>query len=131
MLSFCWIPSRDLHAPITRLFRPRAKVLTGGVDAHALERPKRFFGAARNLEEGGQLKPLIATALIETGSKMDEVIYEEIQKALVTWNLHLDRKIAEKRVYPAINCSTALVHAVKTCSLLKKNCSVCGFCASC
>ena len=77
------------------------KVLTGGVDAHALERPKRFFGAARNLEEGGSLT-IIATALIETGSKMDEVIYEEF-KGTGNMELHLDRKIAERRVYPAIN----------------------------
>ena len=77
------------------------KVLTGGVDAHALERPKRFFGAARNLEEGGSLT-IIATALIETGSKMDEVIYEEF-KGTGNMELLLDRKIAEKRVYPAIN----------------------------
>ncbi len=77
------------------------KVLTGGVDAHALERPKRFFGAARNIEEGGSLT-IIATALIETGSKMDEVIYEEF-KGTGNMELHLDRKIAEKRVYPAIN----------------------------
>jgi transcription termination factor Rho len=77
------------------------KVLTGGVDAHALERPKRFFGAARNIEEGGSLT-IIATALIDTGSKMDEVIYEEF-KGTGNMELHLDRKIAEKRVYPAIN----------------------------
>ncbi len=77
------------------------KVLTGGVDAHALERPKRFFGAARNIEEGGSLS-IIATALIDTGSKMDEVIYEEF-KGTGNQELHLDRKIAEKRVYPAIN----------------------------
>jgi transcription termination factor Rho len=77
------------------------KVLTGGVDAHALERPKRFFGAARNIEEGGSLT-IIATALVDTGSKMDEVIYEEF-KGTGNQELHLDRKIAEKRVYPAIN----------------------------
>ncbi len=77
------------------------KVLTGGVDAHALERPKRFFGAARNLEEGGSLT-IIATALVDTGSKMDEVIYEEF-KGTGNMELQLDRKIAEKRVYPAIN----------------------------
>ena len=77
------------------------KVLTGGVDANALHRPKRFFGAARNVEEGGSLT-IIATALIETGSKMDEVIYEEF-KGTGNMELHLDRKIAEKRVYPAIN----------------------------
>lgn len=93
---------------ITRLARAyntivpsSGKVLTGGVDAHALERPKRFFGAARNLEEGGSLT-IIATALVETGSKMDEVIYEEF-KGTGNMELHLDRKIAEKRVYPAIN----------------------------
>ncbi|NIB39395.1 transcription termination factor Rho [Pseudomaricurvus alkylphenolicus] len=77
------------------------KVLTGGVDAHALERPKRFFGAARNIEEGGSLS-IVATALVETGSKMDEVIFEEF-KGTGNQELHLDRKISEKRVYPAIN----------------------------
>ncbi|MAY02626.1 MAG: transcription termination factor Rho [Gammaproteobacteria bacterium] len=77
------------------------KVLTGGVDAHALERPKRFFGAARNIEEGGSLT-IISTCLIDTGSKMDEVIYEEF-KGTGNMELHLDRKMAEKRVYPAIN----------------------------
>lgn len=93
---------------ITRLARAyntivpsSGKVLTGGVDAHALERPKRFFGAARNIEEGGSLT-IIATALVETGSKMDEVIYEEF-KSTGNQELHLERKIAEKRVYPAIN----------------------------
>ena len=77
------------------------KVLTGGIDAHALERPKRFFGAARNIEEGGSLS-IIATALVETGSKMDEVIYEEF-KGTGNMELHLDRKMAEKRVYPSLN----------------------------
>ncbi len=77
------------------------KVLTGGIDAHALERPKRFFGAARNLEEGGSLT-IIASALVDTGSKMDEVIYEEF-KGTGNMELHLDRKIAEKRIWPAIN----------------------------
>jgi len=93
---------------ITRLARAyntivpsSGKVLTGGVDAHALERPKRFFGAARNIEEGGSLT-IVATALVETGSKMDEVIYEEF-KGTGNQELHLERKIAEKRVYPAIN----------------------------
>ena len=93
---------------ITRLARAyntivpsSGKVLTGGVDAHALERPKRFFGAARNVEEGGSLT-IVATALVETGSKMDEVIYEEF-KGTGNQELHLERKIAEKRVYPAIN----------------------------
>jgi len=93
---------------ITRLARAyntvipaSGKVLTGGVDAHALERPKRFFGAARNIEEGGSLT-IIATCLVDTGSKMDEVIYEEF-KGTGSMELHLERKIAEKRVYPAIN----------------------------
>ena len=93
---------------ITRLARAyntivpsSGKVLTGGVDAHALERPKRFFGAARNVEEGGSLT-IIATALVDTGSKMDEVIFEEF-KGTGNMETHLDRKIAEKRVFPAIN----------------------------
>jgi transcription termination factor Rho len=77
------------------------KVLTGGVDANALHRPKRFFGAARNIEEGGSLT-IIATALVETGSRMDDVIYEEF-KGTGNMELHLDRKIAERRLYPAIN----------------------------
>ncbi|UZR27557.1 transcription termination factor Rho [Methylococcus mesophilus] len=93
---------------ITRLARAyntvvpsSGKVLTGGVDANALERPKRFFGAARNIEEGGSLT-IIATALIDTGSRMDEVIYEEF-KGTGNMELHLERKIAERRIYPAIN----------------------------
>lgn len=77
------------------------KVLTGGVDANALQRPKRFFGAARNIEGGGSLT-IIATTLVETGSKMDEVIYEEF-KGTGNMEIHLDRRIAEKRVFPAIN----------------------------
>ena len=77
------------------------KVLTGGVDANALQRPKRFFGAARNIEEGGSLT-IIATALIETGSRMDDVIYEEF-KGTGNMEIHLERRLAEKRVYPAIN----------------------------
>ena len=93
---------------ITRLARAyntvapsSGKVLTGGVDANALQRPKRFFGAARNIEEGGSLT-ILATTLVETGSKMDEVIYEEF-KGTGNMELHLERRIAEKRVYPAIN----------------------------
>lgn len=93
---------------ITRLARAyntvipsSGKVLTGGVDAHALERPKRFFGAARNIEEGGSLT-IIATALVDTGSKMDEVIFEEF-KGTGNSEVHLDRKVAEKRIFPAIN----------------------------
>ena len=77
------------------------KLLSGGVDANALEKPKRFFGAARNIEEGGSLT-IIATALVDTGSRMDEVIYEEF-KGTGNMELHLERKIAEKRIYPAIN----------------------------
>ncbi len=93
---------------ITRLARAyntvaptSGKVLTGGVDANALQRPKRFFGAARNIEEGGSLT-IIATALVETGSKMDEVIYEEF-KGTGNMEVHLDRRIAEKRIFPAVN----------------------------
>jgi transcription termination factor Rho len=93
---------------ITRLARAyntvipsSGKVLTGGVDANALHRPKRFFGAARNIEEGGSLT-ILATALVETGSRMDDVIYEEF-KGTGNLEIHLDRKIAEKRIYPAIN----------------------------
>ena len=93
---------------ITRLARAyntvipsSGKVLTGGVDAHALHRPKRFFGAARNIEEGGSIT-IMATALVDTGSKMDEVIYEEF-KGTGNSEIHLDRKITEKRIYPGIN----------------------------
>jgi len=93
---------------ITRLARAyntvvpsSGKVLTGGVDANALHRPKRFFGAARNIEEGGSLT-IIATALVETGSRMDDVIYEEF-KGTGNMEIHLDRRIAEKRIFPAIN----------------------------
>jgi len=93
---------------ITRLARAyntvipsSGKVLTGGVDANALHRPKRFFGAARNIEEGGSLT-ILATALIDTGSRMDDVIYEEF-KGTGNLEIHLDRRIAEKRIYPAIN----------------------------
>jgi transcription termination factor Rho len=95
---------------ITRLARAyntvipsSGKVLTGGVDANALQKPKRFFGAARKAEEGGSLT-ILATALVDTGSKMDEVIYEEF-KGTGNMELHLDRHIAEKRIYPAINLS--------------------------
>jgi transcription termination factor Rho len=93
---------------ITRLARAyntvqpaSGKVLTGGVDANALQKPKRFFGAARNIEEGGSLT-IIATALIDTGSRMDEVIYEEF-KGTGNSEIHLDRRMSEKRVYPSIN----------------------------
>jgi len=93
---------------ITRLARAyntvvpsSGKVLTGGVDANALQRPKRFFGAARNVEEGGSLT-ILATALIDTGSRMDDVIYEEF-KGTGNMEIHLDRRIAEKRIFPSIN----------------------------
>ncbi|MES2207053.1 MAG: transcription termination factor Rho [Pseudomonadota bacterium] len=93
---------------ITRLARAyntlvpaSGKVLTGGLDAHALQRPKRFFGAARNIEEGGSLT-ILATTLIDTGSRMDDVIYEEF-KGTGNLEIHLDRRMTEKRIYPAIN----------------------------
>ncbi len=93
---------------ITRLARayntvlpPSGKILTGGVDANALQKPKRFFGAARNIEEGGSLT-IIATALVDTGSKMDEVIFEEF-KGTGNMEVHLDRRLVEKRTFPAID----------------------------
>jgi transcription termination factor Rho len=93
---------------ITRLARayntvqpPSGKVLSGGIDANALHRPKRFFGAARNIEEGGSLT-IIATALVDTGSRMDDVIFEEF-KGTGNCEIHLDRKLVDKRVFPAID----------------------------
>jgi transcription termination factor Rho len=93
---------------ITRLARayntivpPSGKVLSGGVDSNALQRPKRFFGAARNIEEGGSLT-IVATALIETGSRMDDVIFEEF-KGTGNMEIHLDRKMVDKRIFPAID----------------------------
>ena len=93
---------------ITRLARayntivpPSGKVLSGGVDSNALQRPKRFFGAARNIEEGGSLT-IVATALIDTGSRMDDVIFEEF-KGTGNLELHLDRKLVDKRIFPAID----------------------------
>jgi transcription termination factor Rho len=95
---------------ITRLARAyntevphSGKILTGGVDANAMQMPKKFFGAARNIEEGGSLS-IFATALIDTGSKMDEVIFEEF-KATGNMELHLDRRLVERRVWPAIDIS--------------------------
>jgi transcription termination factor Rho len=97
---------------ITRLARAyntvapsSGKVLTGGVDANALQRPKRFFGAARNIENGGSIT-IIATALIDTGSKMDEVIYQEF-KGTGNMELHLERRLSEKRIFPAININAS------------------------
>jgi transcription termination factor Rho len=93
---------------ITRLARaynavipPSGKVLSGGLDSNALQKPKRFFGAARNIEEGGSLT-IIATALIDTGSRMDDVIFEEF-KGTGNMEIHLDRKLSDKRVFPAID----------------------------
>jgi transcription termination factor Rho len=93
---------------ITRLARayntvvpPSGKILSGGVDSNALHRPKRFFGAARNIEDGGSLT-IIATALVETGSRMDEVIFEEF-KGTGNMDIHLDRKVSDKRVFPAMD----------------------------
>lgn len=97
---------------ITRLARAyntevphSGKILTGGVDANALQKPKRFFGAARNIEEGGSLT-IIGTALVDTGSKMDEVIFEEF-KGTGNSELHLDRRLVERRTYPAINIAAS------------------------
>jgi transcription termination factor Rho len=93
---------------ITRLARahntivpPSGKVLSGGIDSNALQRPKRFFGAARNIEEGGSLT-IIATALVDTGSRMDDIIFEEF-KGTGNLEIHLDRKLADKRVFPTID----------------------------
>ena len=98
----CLFDSVTRHARANNPVVPASgKVLTGGVDANALQRPKRFFGAARNIEEGGSLT-IIATALIDTGSRMDDVIYEEF-KGTGNMEIHLDRRMAEKRTYPAIN----------------------------
>jgi transcription termination factor Rho len=97
---------------ITRLARAyntvvpaSGKILSGGLDANALQRPKRFFGAARNIEEGGSLT-IIATALIDTGSRMDEVIFEEF-KGTGNLEIHLDRKLTEKRIFPSININAS------------------------
>jgi transcription termination factor Rho len=93
---------------VTRLARaynavipPSGKVLSGGLDSNALQKPKRFFGAARNIEEGGSLT-IIATALVDTGSRMDDVIFEEF-KGTGNMEIHLDRKLSDKRVFPAID----------------------------
>ncbi len=121
---------------ITRLARAynnvlpsSGKVLTGGVDANALQRPKRFFGAARNVEEGGSLT-IIGTALIDTGSRMDEVIYEEF-KGTGNCEIHLDRRMAEKRVYPSIQ-TEQVGHAPRgDCCSSRRSCRRPGSCASC
>ena len=118
---------------ITRLARAynsvvpsSGKVLTGGVDANALQRPKRFFGAARNIEEGGSLT-IIATALIDTGSRMDEVIFEEF-KGTGNSEIILDRKLADKRTFPALDI-TKSGRAAKSCWSTRAPCRRCGCCA--
>ena len=105
---------------ITRLARAHnivvphsGKILSGGVDANALQKPKRFFGAARNIEKGGSLT-IIATALIETGSRMDEVIFEEF-KGTGNMELVLDRRLADRRIYPAIDIKRTSARARKSC----------------
>ena len=121
---------------ITRLARAyntvvpaSGKVLTGGVDANALQRPKRFFGAARNIEEGGSLT-IIATALIDTGSQMDDVIYEEF-KGTGNMEIHLDRRMSEKRVLP-VDQHQPLRHAQRgAADSSRTSCRRSGSCASC
>ncbi len=121
---------------ITRLARAyntvvpaSGKVLTGGVDANALQRPKRFFGAARNIEEGGSLT-ILATALIDTGSRMDDVIYEEF-KGTGNMEIHLDRRMAEKRIYPSINVNRSGTRREELLLQARTCCRRCGSCASC
>jgi transcription termination factor Rho len=118
---------------ITRLARayntvapPSGKVLSGGIDANALHKPKRFFGAARNIEEGGSLT-IIATALIETGSRMDDVIFEEF-KGTGNMEMNLDRKLADRRIFPAIDIMRSGTRKEEL--LLDENtCSASGSCA--
>ena len=118
---------------ITRLARAyntvvpsSGKVLTGGVDANALQRPKRFFGAARNIEKGGSLT-IIATALIETGSRMDEVIFEEF-KGTGNSEVILDRKLSDKRTFPGRSISPNPVLVRKNCLLIRAPWPKCGYC---
>ena len=99
--SSCSTRSPAWPGPTTPRSRTRGKILSGGLDANALQKPKRFFGAARNIEEGGSLT-ILATALIDTGSRMDEVIFEEF-KGTGNMELHLDRRLVDKRVWPAID----------------------------
>ena len=101
MSSSSSTPSPASPAPITPIQPHSGKILTGGIDANALHKPKRFFGAARNIEQGGSLT-IIATALIDTGSRMDEVIFEEF-KGTGNMELVLDRRLADRRIYPAID----------------------------
>ena len=120
-------PSPASPAPTT-LVPPSGKILSGGVDANALQKPKRFFGAARNIEEGGSLT-IIATALIDTGSRMDEVIFEEF-KGTGNMEIVLDRKLADRRVYPAIDIKRPAPEK-KSCSSPKTNSRAPGSCARC
>jgi transcription termination factor Rho len=120
---------------ITRLARayntivpPSGKVLSGGVDSNALQRPKRFFGAARNIEEGGSLT-IMATALIDTGSRMDDVIFEEF-KGTGNLEIHLDRKLVDRRVFPAIDIRRA-ARERKSCSCRRRTSAASGCCARC
>ncbi len=120
---------------ITRLARAynnvvpsSGKVLTGGVDSSALQRPKRFLGAARNVEEGGSLT-IIGTALIDTGSRMDEVIFEEF-KGTGNSEIHLDRRLYEKRVFPSIQLEAQRHHAAKNCCWPPRSCRRPASCAS-
>jgi transcription termination factor Rho len=120
---------------ITRLARayntvvpPSGKILSGGVDANALHKPKRFFGAARNIEEGGSLT-IIATALVDTGSRMDEVIFEEF-KGTGNSEIHLDRKLMEKRIFPCLDINKS-ARARKSCCCPSSRSTACGSCASC
>ena len=121
---------------ITRLARAyntvvpaSGKVLTGGVDANALQRPKRFFGAARNIEEGGSLT-ILATALIDTGSRMDDVIYEEF-KGTGNMEIHLDRRMYEKRIFPAINVNRSGTRREELLIKQRRSCRRSGCCGSC
>jgi transcription termination factor Rho len=120
---------------ITRLARAyntevphSGKILSGGVDANALQKPKRFFGAARNIEEGGSLT-ILATALIDTGSKMDEVIFEEF-KGTGNAELHLDRRLVDRRVYPR-STSTPPAPAARSCCSTRRSSSWSTACAAC
>jgi len=120
---------------ITRLARayntivpPSGKVLSGGVDSNALQRPKRFFGAARNIEEGGSLT-IISTALVDTGSRMDEVIFEEF-KGTGNMEIILDRKLVDKRVFPAIDIQRSGTRKEEL-LIPRKTCSASLCCAGC
>ena len=104
-LSFCSTPSPRLARAYNTVSPASGKVLSGGVDANALHKPKRFFGAARNIENGGSLT-IIATALTDTGSKMDDVIFEEF-KGTGNMELQLDRKLANKRIFPAVDITAS------------------------